>query len=139
MRRCEVLGCEKKVLARDLCSMHYQRLLTKGDIGPAKAHDGRGGSIMKKLRIRFRVNGCIEVVSHRPYRGYPSGRIPPEKKQKAWHLIAWERQKGPRPDGHHIHHVCENKLCINVAHLESMPAGEHTSMHMKTVWERSRA
>lgn len=34
----------------------------------------------------------------------------------------------PEPD-EHIHHTCENKLCVNPAHLEALKAGDHHRLH----------
>ena len=48
---------------------------------------------------------------------------------KKAHRVAWERVHGPIPEGHHIHHVCRNRACVNVAHLELLPASEHLRLH----------
>jgi hypothetical protein len=34
---------------------------------------------------------------------------------------------GPIPDGHHIHHICENKGCVRPDHLEAIPEFRHRS------------
>lgn len=48
------------------------------------------------------------------------------------HRSAWEAVYGPIPDGYHVHHVCGNKACINVAHLRCLPPGEHYRQHRTT-------
>ena len=34
------------------------------------------------------------------------------------HRKAWEREGGPIPDGMDLDHLCRNRWCINVEHLE---------------------
>lgn len=53
---CSVEGCEKRVLARKLCSMHYYRLMHHGGIGAAQS-TRPGGDCS--------IDGC-----GRPHKGY---------------------------------------------------------------------
>jgi hypothetical protein len=39
---------------------------------------------------------------------------------------------GPIPPGHDIHHLCQNRNCINPAHLEPMAHGVHLRLHAAT-------
>lgn len=34
------------------------------------------------------------------------------------HRVLWERANGPVPEGLNLDHLCRNKLCVNVDHLE---------------------
>jgi len=45
------------------------------------------------------------------------------------HRAAWLRAGREIPEGWHIHHHCENRLCVNVDHLEAMPARQHHQLH----------
>lgn len=45
------------------------------------------------------------------------------------HRRFWEAVNGPRPDGHHIHHLCRNRACVNPDHLESLPERQHLKIH----------
>jgi hypothetical protein len=43
------------------------------------------------------------------------------------HRWFWELLVGPVPEGHEINHLCKNRRCCNVEHLECLPATEHRS------------
>ena len=57
------------------------------------------------------------------------------------HRAAWEDEHGPIPAGMVIHHVCENKVCVNLDHLSCITHQQHMRTHMNaTSWyERQRA
>lgn len=50
------------------------------------------------------------------------------------HRWSYEHFVGPIPDGYEIHHLCENKRCVNPEHLRALTRSEHrqTSEHKKT-------
>lgn len=54
----------------------------------------------------------------------------------AAHRFAYETLISPISDGLHIHHRCENKLCVNPAHMELVSVREHPSRHTRTVCRR---
>lgn len=60
--------------------------------------------------------GCIRI-------GGPKGETRPA------HVVAWEEQNGPVPDGLVLDHVrargCSSTLCINVDHLEPVTQREN--------------
>jgi len=49
--------------------------------------------------------------------------------KKYLHRLVWEEHHGPIPDGHVIHHRCENQACINVEHMEAMTQADHIRLH----------
>ena len=51
------------------------------------------------------------------------------RKMRRVHRIVWEAEHGLLPEGHVVHHDCENKRCCNIAHLRLMTAGEHSRHH----------
>lgn len=49
------------------------------------------------------------------------------------HRLAWELEHGPIPPRAQIHHLCGNKLCIRVDHLECVTPREHAVRHRRDV------
>ena len=58
---------------------------------------------------------CIEFVGPRA-NGY--GRVTKNKKTRGAHCVAWEEVHGPIPPGLVLDHLCRNRSCINVNHLD---------------------
>ena len=80
---------------------------------------------MKALRFVKNEGGCFECVSHRVgSHGYPEKRI--NGRLYLLHRLVYEMREGPIPDGHQVHHQCENKLCCNPRHLELLSLVDHT-------------
>lgn len=44
---------------------------------------------------------------------------------KMFHRFIWEHHNGPIPPGHEINHMCQNRGCCNVKHLECLSRTEH--------------
>jgi hypothetical protein len=45
------------------------------------------------------------------------------------HRVAYTLAVGPIPEGHHLHHECQVRLCVNPAHLRPITQCEHNKHH----------
>ncbi len=46
------------------------------------------------------------------------------------HRRVFEDERGPIPEGHEIHHLCEVRRCVNVAHLQAVRPLAHRRVHL---------
>jgi hypothetical protein len=63
-------------------------------------------------------------------KGYGWVKLPDGSRRKA-HRVYFEREFGPVPEGHVVHHRCANRRCVNPAHLEAVLAAEHNAHHAR--------
>lgn len=47
------------------------------------------------------------------------------------HRYVYDVLVGPVPDGHHLHHKCQNPGCVNPDHLEPLTPSEHRAEHVR--------
>lgn len=58
--------------------------------------------------------------------GYGWFAVDKKNGSKPAHRVAYFIERGEIPDGFELHHVCENKLCVNPQHLKPLTKAEHT-------------
>jgi hypothetical protein len=68
-------------------------------------------------------SGCTEWQNASNSKGY--GCFAVDGKSRLTHRLIYELLKGPIPEGHVIDHICENKMCLNVDHLEAVTIEEN--------------
>lgn len=107
---CTVEGCDKSTLARGWCSKHYHRWLRTGRV------EGRPTAPERFDANTSHEGECIVWIGDTNAAGY--GRIGVGGRRVLAHRYAWERQHGPVPDGLELDHLCRNRACVNLAHLE---------------------
>ena len=80
--------------------------------------------------------GCLLTLQGVGNHGY--GRIgwthDGEKFSGLTHRVVWIGQRGPIPEGYDIHHRCFAQRCVNVEHLECIPAFENRRRRRNEDW-----
>jgi len=81
--------------------------------------------------------GCLVSTKNKPSKstGYVQVGFTHDGKYHAHyaHRVMYVDAKGPIPDGLHVDHLCRNKACANVDHLELVTTGENTRRGLKGV------
>ena len=80
----------------------------------------------KPITIVVDDNGCEICISHCGIAGYPT--IVRDRKQQRMHRFIYENWKGLILKRNIIHHICQNRACINILHLELLSS---RSKHVK--------
>ena len=111
---CSIPDCGKPLQSHGMCSPHYMRARKHGD--PLGGGPSRRDSLDAALREHSQRDGeCISWTGDKDRSGY--GRVSVNGKSMATHRVAWERERGPIPDGLFMDHACHNRACMNVEHL----------------------
>lgn len=87
----------------------------------------------KPLVFETTESGCFVPTSHKLDRdGYFRYHIPNSggrRRMRAFHRIIWEDLHGREiPQGEEIDHICNNRACQNIDHLQVLTREEH--MHV---------
>lgn len=133
---CSIQGCESPYVAKGYCSKHYQRWERSGN--PHNA----GGRQYPALEERFwkkvdkrGPDECWPWCAGKTKGGHGSFGLRPGIIRSA-HRVAWELTYDRASGGLDLHHICENKLCVNPIHLLLLTRSEHARLHMRAHWAR---
>ena len=108
--------CGKPIVARKMCSAHYNRWKRHGD-PRVRVLAPRGQSLAWLKQVRdIETDECV-VWPFKPKTttGYPQLWI--GGKLCRGHSVMCEWINGPRPDGMECAHSCGNSMCVNPRHL----------------------
>lgn len=128
---CSIEGCERGVVSRGWCKVHYERWHRTGSTELTK--------VRKPFEQRFQRNGpdeCWPWLGHISVHGY--GFVNNEDgRMEAAHRWVYEKLVGEIPEGLHIDHTCHSssdcregnlclhRRCVNPAHLEPVTRSEN--------------
>lgn len=126
-RRCTIDGCDRPLLCKGVCNLHYKRIAAHGDPQILLA----GGDEVERFWRRVRktrtcwiwtgglTGAGYGIVSCEPRK--PNGRLT----SKGAHRYAYELLVGPIPEGLVLDHLCRVPACVNPSHLEPVTPGEN--------------
>lgn len=78
----------------------------------------------KELVLETTDTRCIVPISHKLNKdGYFRKMINGE--WVMYHRYIWIKANGSIPDGYEINHLCKNRACCNLDHLEMLEGSEH--------------
>jgi hypothetical protein len=116
MQTCCIKDCGKKVLAKGMCAMHYQRVRLYGDPTKTMVKQMHGATLQQRFdHYVSRSEGCWEWTGSRDSNGY--GRLNVSGKPELAHRLSWRLHVGEISPDQHVLHRCDNPPCVRPDHL----------------------
>lgn len=117
-------------MAKSTRTVYRQRTITKGGGGADDSDEARFGR-----RVKIEPNGCWSYDGNLTRYGTFTRKVTAfgakDREHVGAHRFAYETLVGRIPDGHHLHHECENPGCVNPAHLRPLTPAEHCIEHSR--------
>lgn len=120
---CSVAVCDRERYHRQpYCHRHYFWSRERG--GEVPTLPVWPTALERATAKARRENGCL-LFTGSTVSGY--GRIWADGRCQMVHRVAWESANSPIPENMQIDHLCRNRACFNVEHLEVVTKAENLS------------
>lgn len=102
-------------------------MANRGSIPIRQSNEGINS---KDMIVEVTSHGCHVCTSHALnkdgyFRKYVDGRM------VMFHRYVWELVNNKIPEGYEVDHICKNRACFNVLHLQVLPASAHRTKDNK--------
>lgn len=116
MNTCCIKDCEKTVLAKGMCAMHYKRLKLYGDPTKTMIKQLHGLTVAERFDAYVQKGiGCWLWTGSRDANGY--GRLNIKNKPVLAHRLSWSIHRHEIGPEQHVLHRCDNPQCVRPEHL----------------------
>jgi len=118
---CSVPECDRPIAGRGMCGTHYMRMKQTGttNLRPKPTVTERFWSKVEK------TDDCWLWKANTDDGGYGTFALTHTKMALA-HRYSYTELVGPIPPGLTLDHLCRNRSCVNIAHLEPVTSRENT-------------
>ena len=125
-------GCRHRPQLRERCDSMTLPIMELGDPAPTalnRPQDAASSKLPPRFWAKTRTEDagyktpCLTWTASKTATGY--GRIRWQRETRYAHRVAYEVLVGPIPEGLTIDHLCRNRACVNVDHLEPVTQGEN--------------
>ena len=129
METCSIEGCHREKIKRGWCNTHYQRWRNHGDPSVRlKARNNTPEEAFEYFTTPEPNTGCLLWTGSGMNNGY--GSLGVNGRTTAAHRYAWERARGPIPEGMEVNHRCWTRACVNVEHLDLATRSQNQTYRM---------
>ena len=116
-RICLFETCEREFYGRGYCRAHFEQVKKGKPLTPIRFQNRRGAPLRVRLdSLSVQAGECRIWIGYKNAEGH--GRVRVNGKLAVAHRAAWELENGPVAEGMVVDHMCYNRACIEVSHLQ---------------------